>query len=135
MKQDVKPYIIKFEGYTWDEYFYVIANKSGILVAYRGGLDNEGAVKLDEIIYVGEADELSALYESKQFTEARKTISKKDRLFFSYAEIGKKDRADITRVIRDSLMSCSVNENKIPNVKLFCKGACALFPKKILQRL
>lgn len=34
---------LEFLGYTWEDYFYVISNKSGILVAYKGGLDREGA--------------------------------------------------------------------------------------------
>ena len=135
MNKVVKPYTLKFEGYTWDDYFYVIAGKSGILVAYRGGLDNEGAVKLDEIIYVDEADELSVLYESKQFIEARKIISEKDRLFFSYAEIEQKDRADITRALKDYLIPGSIKEIIITNVRLSCKGACALFPKELLQEV
>lgn len=33
----MKEYKLKFQGYTWDDYFYVISNKAGILVAYRGG--------------------------------------------------------------------------------------------------
>lgn len=135
MNKEVKLYTLKFEGYTWDDFFYVIAGKSGILVAYRGGLDNEGAVKLNEIIYVDEADELSALYESEQFTEARKTISEKERLFFSYAEIEQKDRVVITRALKDSLSSGTFKENNKSNVRLSCKGACALFPKELLQEI
>lgn len=131
----MKEYTLKFEGYTWDEYFYVIAGKQGILVTYRGGLDSEGAAQMKEILCIDDADEINTIYESTTLNEIRMRVGKTDRLFFSYAEIDKKDRADITRAIRDSLMSGSVKENKTSNVRLSCKGACALFPKELLQEI
>ena len=133
MNKEVERLFIEFQGYTWDEYFYVIANKAGILVAYKGGLDSEGIPQMKEILYVDEADEINTIYESIKLNEIRKRVGKTDRLFFSYAEIGKKNRAVITRAIRDSLTSDSIKENKISNVRLSCKGACALFPKELLQ--
>lgn len=54
------------------ECFYVIGNKSGILVVYRGGLDSEGAVKLNEIVLVEEAEKISTIYESEKLKEIRK---------------------------------------------------------------
>ena len=63
---------LEFQGYTWDEYFYVIANKPGIVVVYKGGLDSEGAIRLDNIIYVDGADEIGQVYEGKMFKD--KTI-------------------------------------------------------------
>ena len=65
-------YNLVFQGYTWDDYFYYIANKPGILVAYRGSLDSEGAIKIDEILYVGEYDNNSTIYESDFLDEIRK---------------------------------------------------------------
>lgn len=124
--------ILKFEGYTWDEYFYVIANKSGILVAYRGGLDNEGAVKLDEIIYVDEADELGTLYKSNRFAEARKIVRKNDRLFFSYAEMKKDGRAEVTEALRQAIEYNSLLKHTA-QVKYTFKGACALFPIQLVN--
>lgn len=35
-----------FCGYTWDQYSFIIANRGGILIAYRGGLDIEGQLDL-----------------------------------------------------------------------------------------
>lgn len=131
----MKEYTLKFEGYTWDEYFYMIAGKQGILVTYRGGLDSEGAAQMKEILCIDDADEINTIYESTKFDEIRKRIGNTDRLFFSYAEIGRKDRADITRAIKESLMSGSIKENKITDVRLYCKGACALFPKELLQEI
>lgn len=124
----MKQYNLTFQGYTWDEYFYMIANKPGILVAYRGGLDNEGAVRLDEIIYVDEADELGALYESKQFAEVRKNISNKDRLFFSYAEMKNEGRSDVTSWLKHALLLKSSRKGELPKLDCNFKGACALFP-------
>ena len=122
---------LEFQGYTWDDYFYVIANKSGILVAYRGGLDNEGAVKLDEIIYIDEADELGILYDSKQFAEVRKNISNKDRLFFSYAEMKNEGRAAVTSLLKHALLSKSSVSGEITELDFTYEGACALFPQAV----
>lgn len=135
MKQNVKRYTLKFQGYTWDEYFYVIAEKSGILVAYRGGLDNEGAAQMKEILYVDDADEINTIYESTRFNEIRKRVGNTDRLFFSYAEIKQKERAEISRAIKDSLFPNSIKKNKLLNVRLSCIGACALFPKELLLEI
>lgn len=131
----MKVFTLKFEGYTWDEYFYMIAGKSGILVTYRGVLDSDGAVQMKEILCIDDADEINTIYESTKFDEIRKRIGNTDRLFFSYVEIGRKERADITRAIKESLMSGSIKENKITDVRLYCKGACALFPEELLQEI
>ena len=122
----MKRYELEFLGYTWDEYFYVIANKTGILVAYKGELDSEGSVKLNEIVYVDEADELIMIYESKQLDDIRKNIDKRDRLFFSYAEMKKEGRIEAVRTLKRFINSDS--SNVLLNVSLSCKGACALFP-------
>ena len=68
----MKKYNLKFQGYTWDEYFFVIANKPGLVVVYKGGLDSEGAIRLDNIIYVDGADEIGQVYESKKLKDIRK---------------------------------------------------------------
>lgn len=107
----------------------MIGNISGILVAYKGGLDNKGAVIIHEIIYVGEAEELSTIYESEDFNKKRRLVSAKDRLFFSYAEM-KEGRAEATQLLKKAL-SC---EGSLNNVKLACKGACALFPNYLLYK-
>ena len=69
---------LEFQGYTWDEYFYVIANKAGILVAYKGGLDSDGIPQMKEIFYVEEADEINTIYESTKLNEIRKRVGKTD---------------------------------------------------------
>lgn len=127
-KNIMKQVELEFQGYTWDEYFYVIANKPGILVAYRGGLDNEGAIKLDEIIYIDEADELGTLYESNKFAEIRNNVSNNDRIFFSYTEMKTDDRAEVTESLRQAIDSNSSLVMQTAKVNFTFKGACALFP-------
>lgn len=43
--------------------------------------DSEGAIRLDNIIYVDGADEIGQVYESKKLKDIRKKISNTDRLF------------------------------------------------------
>lgn len=126
----MKHYKLDFQGYTWDEYFYVIADKQGILVTYRGCLDNEGSIKIEEIVCVGESDCLRLLYESKDFQVIRNKISGGDRLFFSYAEKNSTDRKEVVDVLKHHLQP---NSNIESMVKISCKGACALFPNEILE--
>lgn len=49
----------------------MIAGRRGILIANRGGLDSEGSVRLDEIIYVDGAESLGALLESERLNKIR----------------------------------------------------------------
>ena len=130
----MKKYNLKFQGYTWDEYFFVIANKPGIVVVYKGGLDSEGAIRLDNIIYVDGADEIGQVYESKKLKDIRKKISNTDRLFFSYAEMKAENRNEVVSNLRGLLKLENVNINT-SNQKITCKGAGALFPKEILSEL
>ena len=124
----MKEYKLQFLGYTWDDYFYVISNKSGILVVYRGNLDNEVAVRLDEIVYVDEADELGYIYASNEFKKVKERISVYDKLFYSYAEIDPTDREKIKDTLSHYLSDKGSYKSSI---KIECRGACALFPKEI----
>ena len=129
----MKKFRLLFQGYTWDDYFYVIANKSGILIAYKGGLDSEGVIRMDEILFVDEADTIGSLYESEAILKIRKSLQYNDRLFFSYAEMSKDDRKDVTKLLKMKLehIHHSGTSNQILNVS--CSGACALFPKELLS--
>ena len=124
---------LEFQGYTWDDYFYAIANKTGILVVYRGGLDMEGFVKMDEILYIAESDRLSKIYESEVISKIRKSISPTDRLFFSYAEITDDNRNEVVSCIKRKLnLTEDDNDNGIA-LQISCQGACALFPEEFLN--
>ena len=123
---------LEFQGYTWDEYFHVIANKPGIVVVYKGGLDSEGAIRLDNIIYVDGADEIGQVYESNIVKDIRKEISNTDRLFFSYAEMKAENRNEVVSTLK-SLLKLESGNNNTSKLKITCKGACALFPIEILS--
>ena len=125
---------LEFQGYTWDEYFYVIANKPGIVVVYKGGLDSKGAIRLDNIIYVDGADEIGQVYESKILKELRKKIPNNHRLFFSYAEMKAENRNEVVSTLKGLLKLESENINT-SKLKIICRGACALFPKEMLSEL
>ena len=123
-----------FCGYTWDQYSYMIANRRGILIAYRGGLDSEGAVKLDEILYVDGAESLETLFESDQLCEIRKTLKHDEMLFFTYSEvIGELQNIVYTlnTKLKPLFPSVTINGVEIP---ISCKGACALFPELLLVK-
>lgn len=130
----MKKYKLEFHGYTWDEYFYVIANKPGIVVVYKGGLDSEGAIRLDNIIYVDGADEIGQVYEGKMFKDIRNKVSNTDRLFFSYAEMKAESRKEVVSTLRGLLKLENGNINTSKQ-EIKCKGACALFPKEILSEV
>lgn len=125
---------LEFQGYTWDEYFYVIANKPGIVVVYKGGLDSEGVIRLDNIIYVDGADEIGQVYESKKLKDIRKKVSNTDKLFYSYAEMKAENRKEVVSTLRGLLKLESENINT-SKLKITCRGACALFPKEMLSEL
>lgn len=125
---------LEFHGYTWEEYFYVIANKPGIVVVYKGGLDSEGIIRLDNIIYVDGADEIGQVYESKKLKDIRKKMSNTDRLFYSYAEMKAENRKEVVSTLRGLLKLESENINT-SKLKITYRGACALFPKEMLNEL
>ncbi len=120
-----------FHGYTWDEYFSVIGNKSGIMVAYRGSLDRDGFVKMKDILYVDGANKISDLYESDDFSKIRKKVDLKERLFFSYAEIDADIRKEVVSQINKRLGLID-NNDSFSDIHITCKGACALFPNELI---
>ena len=127
----MKEYLLEFQGYTWDDYFYVIGNKPGILVIYRGGLDSEGAIKLEDIVYVDGADELIIVYESREFKEIRKQLDN-CRFFFSYTEMKKDGRDDVVKILKRYLLPKNSEKCGLPQINVTCKGTCSLFPKELL---
>lgn len=123
-----------FQGYTWDDYFHIIADKSGVMVVYKGGLDCEGAIKLDEIVFIGGSEKLNDLYESQDLCEIRRNVNLGDRLFFSYASTNREDRNDIVSTLNEKILSSKRRKSAIrADVCLICKGACALFPNELLS--
>ena len=131
---DMKIIELEFLGYTWEEYFYVIAEKSGILVTYMGSLDSEGAIKLEEILCVSEADRFSDILDTLSCKFNKERLDNK-RLFFSFAEIEKTSRTVLAEALNDIIFSKTFGNKSFSDVKIVCKGACALFPKELLQTI
>lgn len=126
---------IIFQGYTWDEYFYVISEKRGVLVTYCGSLDSEGSVKMDEILYVDGAGRLREIYERSQMQKIRSEVSENGgKLFFSYAETDEnyfEIAAYLNEIIKPRFNN---NRGVTEKVSVLCKGACSLFPDKISKQ-
>lgn len=120
--EEMKEIVLDFQGYTWDQYFYVIAHKSGILLTYRGDLDNEGAVRLKEILSVDGADNVGEFYESARMKDIRNTLKPGEMLFFSLAEIDGEEREISLNCLQQRLNKEEINYNG----NIVCKGACTL---------
>lgn len=121
-----------FCGYTWDQYSFMIAEKRGVLVVYRGGLDSEGAVRLDEILYVDGTDRLWTLLESENLCEIRDILRHDEMLFFSYSEVTC-DLQNIVYTLNKSLQPLfSTMMSNGAYIQICCKGACALFSGLLL---
>lgn len=126
---------IEFQGYTWDEYFYVISEKRGVLITYSGSLDCEGALKMGEIIFIEGAERLGQIYEGNLMQEIRKAVYETgNKLFFSYAETDENYSVIATNLI--DIIQPRFNKKKglIEKKMALCKGACALFPYIIISK-
>lgn len=131
----MKQYELTFQGYTWDEYFYVISEKRGVLVTYRGSLDSEGTVKLDEILQIDGSERLREVYEQSQMQEIRSEVSVSGgKLFFSYAETDE-NYSEIAAYLNEMIKPRFNNNREVTGkVSALCKGACSLFPDKIISK-
>lgn len=128
----MKHYNLTFQGYTWDEYFYVISDRQGILITYIGSLDKEGALQMNEVIYIEGAEKLKDIYEGKEFQEIRERIKNEGKLFFSYAEVYE----DIQEIVEELCLELKPRFNTLKSkdtkISVSCKGCCSLFPSKML---
>lgn len=120
-------YSLKFQGYTWDDYFFMIADKQGLLIIYSGMLDDEGIPTMKEILYVGWMKELSNIYSCGIIESICKKKPRNRLLFFSYAEIDKEMGALFADVI--------TGKKKYAKEMFTCEGACALLPNEMLKGL
>ena len=125
----MKLYELKFEGYTWDKFFHVIADKQGILAIYSGRLDNEGQVKMDSLLSVSYEERLGNFYNSDKINGIRNKINPTQMLFYSYADVDKVVGKDISDYINSLLNKEKTNEE----FEVLCSGACALLPEKIVK--
>lgn len=127
----MKHYNLEFQGYTWDRFFHVIADKQGILAIYSGRLDNEGQVKMDSLLSVSYEERFSGLFDSNRVEEIRNKISAPQMLFYSYADVDKEVGKDISDYINSHLNKEKTNDE----FEIHCSGACALFPETIIKKV
>lgn len=124
---------IEFWGYTWEDFFHVIFDKGGVLLTYSGSLDNEGIAQMEELLYIDYAPRLEDIYNSKAFNYMKSEIGEDKKLFYSYTPT----KELYGKTIRDALVyelrpRFNILKPCRPNVELYCKGACALFPQHLL---
>lgn len=125
----MKEIVLDFQGYTWDDYFFVISTKAGVLLTYKGRLDNEGKIVMEEILSIDKAEKFQTIYDGEHLAKIRKKLNPLDRLFFSYAKLTK-DEADF--VIQTIQNKKNNRETSIPDIYIKLKGACALLDKYLL---
>ena len=125
----MKRYKLEFQGYTWDRFFHVIADKQGILAIYSGRLDGEGMMKMDSLLSVSYEERFGSLYDSDKVSEFRNIITPNHMLFYSYATVDKEVGKDISNYINSLLNKEETNGQ----FEILCSGACALFPETIIE--
>ena len=124
----MKHYNLEFQGYTWDRFFHVIADKQGILAIYSGRLDGEGMIKMDSLLSVSYEERFGNMYDSNRVEEFRNKIEPTQMLFYSYADVDKEVGKEFSGYI-NSLLNKEETNNKY---EIHCSGACALFPEIIV---
>jgi hypothetical protein len=128
---------LKFYGYTWEDYAFLISSLRGVFVIYKGNLDYEGAVALKDILYVGYHHGIYEMYDEGIMNQIKEYVDVNDRLFLSYAEVSEEEKGkEIEAFLRKTIKPrFSVEELTKPSgTHIICDGACALFPKEILSK-
>ena len=127
----MKSYDLQFQGYTWDQYFQMIADKQGILAVYSGRLDGEGNVKMVSLLSISWEKRFGNIYESEYIKQLRSELSPDLMLFYSYAEIAEAEGVFLAQQLINMLSDHS--GVKKCELEIHCTGACALFPKDIIE--
>ena len=120
----IKTYRLEFQGYTWDQYFHVIADKKGLLVIYSGNLDREGNASMNEILDIRWEKKFGNIYDDLDCFRAQ--LRQGHMLFFSYSEIGQEVGKEVIKYI--DYLKNNPNVPEVNRLDLHCEGACALFP-------
>lgn len=127
---------LNFYGYTWEEYSFQISSLQGIFIIYNGGLDAEGFVKLNQVLYIGYHKGLIELYDQKVFESIRQFVAPSERVFISYAEVlNDVVGNDLVSMINNAVKPLYMNKaiKNVYDYKLICKGNCDLIPKEIIS--
>ena len=128
---------LNFYGYTWEEYAFQVSNIKGLFVIYKGQLDKEGFVSLQDILYVGYHHGIYEMYDEGCMNQIRHFIDPNDRIFLSYSEIPLDvDGKAVETILRNSIKPRFVRETEmIPSeIEIICDGACALFPEGLISK-
>lgn len=131
----MKKIALTFYGYTWEEYAFQISSLKGLLVVYKGKLDHEGFVDINEVLYVGYHYGILELYDDNIIDSLKQYMDSGERLFLSYAEVP----SDADGETISSLISKAVHpkyKKKMINcdgqMKIICQGNCELIPQEII---
>lgn len=128
---------LHFHGYTWEDYAFQISSLRGIFVIYKGKLDLEGAVLLQDILYIGYHRGIYEMYDEGCMDQIKNFVTANGRIFLSYAEVpAGEDGKVVERFLRKSIKPCFGGEETVVSseMQIVCGGACALFPKEILSK-
>lgn len=125
---------LKFYGYTWEEYAFLISSLKGIYIVYSGCLDAEGAVSLKDVLYVGFHNGIFDLYEKGIIKKIGPFLEDGDRLFLSYSEVPDDEFKEIivsmiNKAVCPKFSNADVSDSF--NIKLICEGNCDQIPHEI----
>ena len=126
---------LNFYGYTWEEYAFQISSLQGIFIIYKGRIDAEGFIELNQVLYIGYHKGIIELYDHNVIESIRRLVAPSERIFLSYAEIhsdvvGK----DMASLINNEVKPLYKNKEtrEVSDYKLICKGNCDLIPKEMI---
>ena len=124
---------LHFYGYTWEDYWWQISNKQGIVIVYRGKLDPEEGVVMEEILHISSTS-VKDIHDNSIMTEIKKSMEPKDMLFFSYSEVDSEIANDVKNLLVDKVRP---HFNKVcttsRNLTIESSGKCALLPDVIIS--
>ena len=128
---------LRFYGYTWEDYAFLISSLRGVFVIYKGKLDYEGVVLLKDILYVGYHHGIYELYDDGIMNQIKDYVDSTDRIFLSYAEVsdndkGKEIEAHLRNVMKPRFSAEVLARHS--ELHIICEGACALFPNELLSK-
>ena len=128
---------LHFFGYTWEEYAFQISSLKGLFVIYNGKLDSEGAIVINDILYVGYHNGILEMYDGNIISQIKNYVNEGERIFMSYAEVpdvisGKDIEMILKTKLRPKFGVIDYNAELVNDLNIICKGSCALFPKELL---
>lgn len=119
---------LNFWGYTWEDFVPQISERKGIFLVYKGKLDNEGFVKVTELLYI-DYTKASLLYPSEIIDSIKKELNKTEMLFFSFANVDERIADEVLKFIL-SKISTSYNQKTVCTSCFIIEstGNCDFFP-------